>query len=101
VTLDGTIIRIKASTLAKLSRGKPALTGNTNRIVATGMRNPFRITTRPGTSEVWVGDVGWNNWERSTGSCRAAPSRTSAGPAMRATICSPATVMPTSPSATT
>jgi PKD repeat protein len=27
------------------------------------MRNPFRFTTRPGTNELWVGDVGWNDWE--------------------------------------
>ena len=34
---------------------------NARRIVAYGLRNPFRITIRPGTSEVWVGDVGWND----------------------------------------
>ena len=27
------------------------------------MRNPFRITVRPGTNEIWVGDVGWNDFE--------------------------------------
>jgi PKD repeat protein len=27
------------------------------------MRNPFRFTTRPNTDELWVGDVGWNDWE--------------------------------------
>ncbi len=32
-------------------------------IVANGLRNPFRITTRPGTDEVWIADVGWNTWE--------------------------------------
>ena len=26
-------------------------------------RNPFRFTFRPGTNELWVGDVGWNDWE--------------------------------------
>ena len=36
---------------------------NARRIVAYGLRNPFRFAVRPGTSEVWVGDVGWNNWE--------------------------------------
>ena len=27
------------------------------------MRNPFRITFRPGTGEIWSGDVGWNEYE--------------------------------------
>ena len=36
---------------------------NTRRIVAHGLRNPFRITVRPGTNEIWAGDVGWNTWE--------------------------------------
>src|SRR5439155_9116929 len=36
---------------------------NAQRIVAHGLRNPFRFTMRPGTNEVWVGDVGWNDWE--------------------------------------
>ena len=36
---------------------------NARRIVAYGLRNPFRITVRPGTNEVWAGDVGWNAWE--------------------------------------
>jgi glucose/arabinose dehydrogenase len=63
VTPDGTVIRIAASTLASLPSGTPALTSNAGRIIATGMRNPFRITTRSGTSEVWLGDVGWGTWE--------------------------------------
>jgi hypothetical protein len=36
---------------------------NARRIVAQGLRNPFRMTVRPGTSEVWLGDVGWGTWE--------------------------------------
>ena len=36
---------------------------NARRIIAHGLRNPFRMTIRPGTNEVWVGDVGWNTWE--------------------------------------
>ena len=31
--------------------------------MATGLRNPFRITSRPGTSEIWLADVGWGSWE--------------------------------------
>jgi PKD repeat protein len=34
-----------------------------SRIIGYGLRNPFRFTFRPGTSELWVGDVGWNTWE--------------------------------------
>ena len=36
---------------------------NARRIVAYGLRNPFRFTFRPGTNEIWIGDVGWNTWE--------------------------------------
>ena len=32
-------------------------------IVADGLRNPFRAAWRPGTNELWVGDVGWIAWE--------------------------------------
>ena len=37
---------------------------NARRIIAHGLRNPFRINVRPGTNnEIWIGDVGWNTWE--------------------------------------
>ena len=36
---------------------------NKQRIVAYGFRNPFRFTIRPGTNDLWIGDVGWNDWE--------------------------------------
>jgi glucose/arabinose dehydrogenase len=32
-------------------------------IIAKGLRNPYRITFRPGTDEVWIGDVGMATWE--------------------------------------
>jgi glucose/arabinose dehydrogenase/PKD repeat protein len=32
-------------------------------IVAKGLRNPYRVTFRPGTNEVWIGDVGMATWE--------------------------------------
>jgi glucose/arabinose dehydrogenase len=32
-------------------------------VVASGLRNPFRITFRPHTPELWIGDVGWDTWE--------------------------------------
>ena len=42
---------------------RPEPDANARRIIAYGMRNPFRFTTRPGTNELWIGDVGWNDWE--------------------------------------
>ena len=35
---------------------------NGQRIIAYGLRSP-RLTFRPGTSEIWVADQGWNSWE--------------------------------------
>lgn len=65
VGLDGTILRVDAAT-GLSSAGNP-LAGdseeNAERIIAYGLRNPFRIAFRPGTSELWVGDVGWVDWE--------------------------------------
>ncbi len=65
VTLDGTVIRIDPATGAGVP-GNPLFSSsnaNARRIVAHGLRNPFRLTFRPGTSEIWIGDVGWNTWE--------------------------------------
>jgi glucose/arabinose dehydrogenase len=48
------------------SAGNPAISSPDpvrQRIIAYGFRNPFRFTFRPGTSEIWTGDVGWNTWE--------------------------------------
>jgi glucose/arabinose dehydrogenase len=62
--LSGTVLRINPDTGAPLPDNP--LTGpdtNARRIVASGLRNPFRFTVRPGTSEVWLGDVGWDTWE--------------------------------------
>ena len=36
---------------------------NARRIVAYGFRNPFRFAFRPGTTDAYVGDVGWLAWE--------------------------------------
>jgi len=65
ISLDGTIIRIDPATGLGLPDNPLASHTNINarRIVAYGLRNPFRITARPGTSEIWIGDVGWNTWE--------------------------------------
>jgi glucose/arabinose dehydrogenase len=65
-TLDGSIIRIDPNTGAALPTNPLYSTGNdanAKRIIAEGLRNPFRFTIRPGTNELWIGDVGWNTWE--------------------------------------
>ena len=36
---------------------------NLRRIIAYGLRNPFRFTFRPGTRELWLADVGANTFE--------------------------------------
>jgi glucose/arabinose dehydrogenase len=64
-SLDGTVLRLDPDTGAAMP-GNPQFGSsdpNARRIVAQGLRNPFRMTIRPGTSEVWLGDVGWNTWE--------------------------------------
>jgi glucose/arabinose dehydrogenase len=63
--LNGAILRLDPATGAGLPDNPLASSSDANarRIVGYGLRNPFRITTRPGTSEVWIGDVGWNEWE--------------------------------------
>ncbi len=63
--LNGSLIRINPDTGAA-APGNPMSTSadaNARRIVAAGMRNPFRFTFRPGTSEIFIGDVGWGSWE--------------------------------------
>ena len=65
VSLDGSVIRVDPATGAALP-DNPLFTNsdpNARRIIAYGMRNPFRFTTRPGTEELWIGDVGWGDWE--------------------------------------
>jgi len=64
-SLDGAILRLDPDTGAA-APGNPFGRGsdpNAARIVAEGLRNPFRFTFRPGTSELWIGDVGWGTWE--------------------------------------
>jgi glucose/arabinose dehydrogenase len=65
VSLDGSIIRVDPATGVAMP-DNPLITSsdpNARRIIAYGMRNPFRFTARPGTDELWIGDVGWNEWE--------------------------------------
>ena len=63
--LSGSVIRIDPDT------GGPWPTNpligspdpNARKIIGYGLRNPFRLTFRPGTSDLWIGDVGWQRAE--------------------------------------
>jgi glucose/arabinose dehydrogenase len=66
VGLDGTIIRIDPETGAGPADNPFASSpdANARRVIAYGLRNPFRINVRPGSNnELWIGDVGWNTFE--------------------------------------
>jgi glucose/arabinose dehydrogenase len=65
VSLDGAVLRVDPATGLALPNNPNASHTDVNarRIVGYGLRNPFRFTIRPGTSELWIGDVGWNTWE--------------------------------------
>jgi glucose/arabinose dehydrogenase/PKD repeat protein len=65
--LNGTIIRVNPDTGAAMPDNPLVKAGNPDpnaqRIVAGGLRNPFRFAVRPGTNELWIGDVGWNTYD--------------------------------------
>lgn len=63
--LNGAVLRLDPLTGQALPDNPFVGTGipNAERIIAFGLRNPFRLTARPGTNEIWVGDVGWNAWD--------------------------------------
>ena len=65
VGLNGSILRVDPATGAGMPDNPQGLSTDPNarRVVAHGLRNPFRFTFRPGTNEVWAGDVGWNDWD--------------------------------------
>lgn len=63
--LGGAILRVDPDTGDGLP-GNPyfgSADANKRRVLAYGLRNPFRFGMRPGTGEVWTGDVGWGTWE--------------------------------------
>ncbi|MGH8925070.1 MAG: PQQ-dependent sugar dehydrogenase, partial [Acidimicrobiia bacterium] len=64
VSFDGAILRVNKTDGTAFS-GNPLLGGDPadDRVIAYGLRNPFRTTIRPGTNELWLGDVGWGVWE--------------------------------------
>jgi glucose/arabinose dehydrogenase len=66
VVLNGTMLRINPNTVAG-APGNPFATSSdatAQKILAYGLRNPFRFTFRPGfPNQVWIGDVGNSTWE--------------------------------------
>ncbi|HSE43437.1 MAG TPA: PQQ-dependent sugar dehydrogenase, partial [Acidobacteriota bacterium] len=64
VTYDGSILRVDPDTGAAWP-DNPLIGGDPgdDRTIAHGLRNPFRFAQRPGTNELWIGDVGWNTFE--------------------------------------
>jgi glucose/arabinose dehydrogenase len=64
--LSGKILRIDPITGAGLAdnpfyNGDP--NSNRSKVYQSGLRNPFRITVQPNTGKLFVGDVGWSQWE--------------------------------------
>lgn len=59
-SLDGAILRLDPATGLGAPGNPYAGSADVNkaRILAYGLRNPFRFTMRPGTRELWLGDVG-------------------------------------------
>ena len=59
-SVDGAVIRIDPDTGAGWPTNPQATNADpeVRKIIAFGLRSPFRITLRPGTEEAWVGDVG-------------------------------------------
>ena len=69
---NGSIIRVNRETGAAMTDNPLALTPLSaggvedvaaRRILSQGNRNPYRFTIQPGTSNVYVGDVGMDLWE--------------------------------------
>ena len=59
LSLSGSVYRINPSN----GMAPDGTSNNSARLVAYGQRNPWRLTFRPGTSELWSGDVGGSLWE--------------------------------------
>lgn len=63
--LGGSVIRIDPDT-GEGWPGNPlasSVDANERRLVGYGFRNPFRFSIEPGVGELYVSNVGWNNYE--------------------------------------
>lgn len=75
--LNGAILRVDPATGAAWP-GNPLignLDPNDDRIIAYGLRNPFRFAIKSGSDRVWLGDVGWTSWEEINGIVSAGDSK--------------------------
>jgi glucose/arabinose dehydrogenase len=61
--LNGAVLRLDPDTGDALPDNPGTGDANARRVDTIGFRNPFRMTVKPGTSDLYVGDVGWNTWE--------------------------------------
>ncbi len=65
-TLAGKVVRINPHT-GEGYADNPFYDGNVNsnrsKVVAYGLRNPFRISLHPISDELLIGDIGMDNWE--------------------------------------
>lgn len=63
--LNGAILRLDPVTGQGMADNPLSLSpdANARRVIAYGLRNPYRFTIRPGTSEIWIGDVGTGLFE--------------------------------------
>ena len=65
-TLAGKVLRINPNT-GEGYADNPFFDGNLNsnrsKVVAYGLRNPFRISLHPSSGELLIGDVGMDTWE--------------------------------------
>jgi glucose/arabinose dehydrogenase len=62
--LYGKMLRINKD--GTIPTGNPfysTATGNNRAVWALGLRNPFKFAVRPGTSTIFINDVGENTWE--------------------------------------
>jgi glucose/arabinose dehydrogenase len=64
VDYDGTVLRFNPTNGAALPNN-PLAGGRSDddRIIAYGLRNPFRFAIDPTSNEIYIGDVGWNTHE--------------------------------------
>lgn len=74
-SLSGKVLRVNPLTGEGLS-DNPFWDGNPNsnrsKVWNLGLRNPFRMAMKPGTSTPFIGDVGWSSWEEVNAGTRGA-----------------------------